>query len=64
MFSPLSLSLSFSFSQGILIESALERLRDDDVENDVSRETQNDWILEEQNDDENSTQRRKKKTTF
>ena len=45
-------------------ESALERLRDDDVENDVSRETQNDWILEEQNDDENSTQRRKKKTTF
>jgi len=31
-----SLSLSFSFSQVIIIESALERLHDD-VENDLSR---------------------------
>ena len=70
MFSPRSLSLllSFSFSRVRSTESALERLRDDDddVENDLSRETSTEsWILEEHGEDENSTQRRrKKKTTF
>ena len=44
----LSLLLSFSFSRVSSTESALERLHDDDdVENDLSRETSTEsWILE------------------
>ena len=44
----LSLLLSFSFSRVSITESALERLHDDDdVENDLSRETSTEsWILE------------------
>ena len=45
----LSLLLSFFFSRVSSTESALERLRDDDdVENDLSRESSTEsWILEE-----------------